>query len=264
MIVKTYPIKYKYGDVVKIKPIADVHYGCKHCDVRAFKRYMDDHDDNTYFLGIGDFYDAIIMSDFRYRRSSDATVKEGMLDELVDMGAELLEPYKDKILGLGEGNHERKITLKFGTNLVQRLCNRLGVDFLGYSGLVKLSLREDKKGRGRTVVIRYHHGWGGGSRTQGADLTKYSKDTKYWQADVFLYGHVHRKQADRVPRMGLVGETMVSKPKVLAICGTFLKTFSKGSESTYSEEGGYPPVDVGGLTINIRPDSRYFKMWVDM
>lgn len=262
MIVLTYPIEYTYGDIIRIRPIADVHIGNAHCDINAFRSYLREADPKTYFIGIGDLYDAIIFSDPRYTRSSDGTEREDMLDELIDIGEKELLPYKDRIICLGDGNHERRISKKYGTNLIKRLAKRLSTSYIGYSSLIKLILSE-KGSRGRTVIIRTHHGWGGGSRTQGADITKFSKDTKYWDADIFLYGHVHKKQTDRIPRIGLIGENMKSKPKLLAICGTFLKTYSKGPESTYSEEAGYPPIDVGGLTINIKPDATYFKMWVD-
>ena len=137
--------------------------------------------------------------------------------------------------------------------------------FLGYSGLIKIIFREQSKsggklGRGRTVIIRYHHGWGGGSRTQGADLTKFSKDVAYWDADIFLYGHVHRKQTDAIPRLGLVGEKLISKPKIMCICGTFLKTYTGSMEPTYSEVKGYPPVEIGGVVVNIKPDKDWVKI----
>ena len=116
-------------------------------------------------------------------------------------------------------------------------------------------------GIGRKVVIRGHHGWGGGSRTQGADLTKYSRDVAYWDADIFGYGHVHRLQDDRIPRLGLVGKKLIAKPKVMVICGTFLKTLSEDASPSYSERAGYPPTEIGGAIISIKPDSH---KWVDI
>ena len=262
MIVHTVRLPYKYGQTIKIKPFFCVHLGNKVCDKKAFKAYLEeDTDENTYFVGGGDLYDAIVIGDFRYRKDIDATESEAIIDDQVDIADELLRPYQDRIIGLGDGNHERVVTRKCGTNLTKRLCKRLDVKYLGYSWLIRTLLHEGT-GRGRQVVIRGHHGWGGGSRTQGADLTKFSKDLQYWQADIFLYGHVHRKQHDEVPRIGLVGDRMVSKPKLMAICGTFLKTYTGSETSTYSEEKGYPPVKVGGLVVNIKPTEKWVKYWV--
>ena len=75
---------------------------------------------------------------------------------------------------------------------------------------------------------------------------------------------MHRKQSDRIPRLGVVGETLVSKPIMLGMCGTFLKTYSKGTDATYSEKKGYPPVEIGGLRLNIKPTEKCVKMWFDV
>jgi len=264
MIVTTFRIPYRYGETVKIKPIFDVHLGNRYCDVKSFKSFLADSDESTYFFGGGDFLDSIITRDAkRYVKHADDTVGDAIIDEQVDRGYELLKPYKDRIIGWGRGNHEQTILKHCGTDPAGRLAERLGCTYLGYSGLVRLLLTEDG-GRGRMVVIRWHHGWGGGSRTLGADLTKYSKDIAYWDSDIYLYGHVHKKQNDEIPRMGLVGERLVAKPKTIAICGTFLKTYTNTTDSTYAEEMGYPPVAVGGHTINIRPlQKKWCEIGVD-
>ena len=259
MEITTRKIEYKYGDTVKLVPIFDVHLGNAACDVAAFRKFLAGFDENTYFIGGGDFFDAVVVTDKRYRKSIDASAGDDIIDQQIDKGEELLKPYAGRILGMGTGNHEDTVTKRSGTNMMARLCKRLDVPFLGFSGLYKLQFRE-KGGRGRTVIIRYHHGWGGGSRTQGADLTKYSKDMAYWDADVFLYGHVHRQQTDQVPRLGLSGNRLIARPKIICICGTFLRTYTKGTDPTYSEVCGYPPVAIGGVTVEITPN----RSWVDM
>jgi hypothetical protein len=259
MIVTTYRIPYQYGQTIKIKPLGDIHWGNRYCDKNTLKAFLEDSDDLTYFFGIGDLMDSIVVPDIRYSKHADDTESSTIIDEQVETLYDVLAPYKGRFVGLGRGNHEDVIIKKCGTDPVKRLCTLLDCTYLGYSGLVRLIFKENE-GRGRTVVIRWHHGWGGGSRTQGADLTKYSNDVKHWQADIYLYGHVHRRQGDRIPRLGLVGEKLISRPKLIGICGTFLKTYSDSEDSTYSEVKGYPPVEVGGLTVNIKPT----RKWVDM
>jgi hypothetical protein len=51
------------------------------------------------------------------------------------------------------------------------------------------------------------------------------------------------------------GMKLISKPKHMFICGTFLKTFSLNADATYSEEKGYPPVSIGGIDIHITPQT---------
>jgi len=261
MKVVTHRIAYKnFGETFRLKPIFDVHLGSVACDEQAFKKYLADSDEKTRFIGGGDLMDCVVPKDAkRYSKSGDASDVDAVLDWQVDRAESLLWDYKDRIIGLGIGNHELSAIKYHSTNVVKRLCRRLGVPYLGFSGLVRLIFRK-KDGGGRTVVVRYHHGYGGGSRTQGADLTKYSKDVKHWQADIFLYGHTHKRNTDTVSRIGLVGERIVNKDKHVAICGTYLKTYTKGDDTTYSEERGYPPVSIGGVCIEISPAHEWVKI----
>jgi len=248
-------IPYKYGNVFKIKPVFDVHLGNRYCDERAFKKYLDDSDDKTYFVIGGDLLDSVITKDVkRYMKHSDATESDAIIDEQIDMAYEYLKPHEDRILGIGSGNHENAISKYCGTNPARRLAKMLNTVSLGYSWILRLRFRM-KAGRGRTVCIRGMHGWGGGSRTQGADLTKYSKDISYWgNVQVFMYGHVHRNQFDRIDRLAWRGKGLVSEPKWILICGTFLKTYSLSDEATYSEEKGYPPIAVGSPYLLVKPE----------
>jgi hypothetical protein len=261
-------LDYKYGDVIKIKPIFDVHYGHTLCDVNAFKQYLADSDDKTWFIGGGDFLDSITVMDPRYRKSIDMFGSEEIIDEQINGMYKILEPYKEKILGLGIGNHEDTILRKYATNPIKRLCEKLSTEenkipYLGYSYFFKLYMRE-KEGRGRTVLIKGHHGYGGGSRTQGADLTKFSKDMAYYEADLFIYGHTHKLQFDEVPRLGISGNSLISKPKVLVICGSYKKSLSADSTTTWEETMGFPPSRIGGATINLRPDNKWVSISVTL
>lgn len=250
---ETVRIPYKYGDIIKLKPLSDIHYGSRYCDVKALRRFLGEPDEKTYIIGIGDWLDCIITSDLkRYRKSGDGAEGEEIIDEQVESLVDVLKPFAPQIIGVGIGNHEDTIAKHCGTNPAKRIADRLAVPYLGYSFLLRLVFSEDAA-RTRTVIVRGHHGWGGGSRTQGADLTKCAKDMAYFDADLFLYGHTHKLQHDTVPRLSLNGETLIARPKHLCICGTFLKTYSDSTDVTYSEAKGYPPVTLGGLEISIKP-----------
>jgi hypothetical protein len=262
MIVSEAKIQYRYGQEIEILPIFDIHLGATACDKAALRKDLEKVKPNTYIIGGGDWLDSVIVSDRkRYRKSGDASDKgtDDIIDQQIDEMYEMVKPYKKQILGLSTGNHEDTITVRCSTNPIKRLCKLLDVPFLSYSSLLRLSMRE-KDGRGRTVVIRTHHGWGGGSRTMGADITKFSRDVGFWEADLFLYGHVHKKQNDRVPRLGLSGMQVISRPKIMVLCGTYLKTFLIGENPSYSEKEGYPPTEIGASLITIKPNNK----WVDI
>lgn len=181
----------------------------------------------------------------------DATTQECVIDEQIEEAYQCLLPYKDRIIGLGEGNHERVIA-NMGTNPIQRLSDKLGCEYLGYTFMCQLRLRT-KSGIGRTVTIYGNHGWGGGSRTQGGDLTKFARPTGYYDADLFLFGHVHRSQHDEIARLGIVQNKLIAKPKHVCICGTFLKTISPDAIPSWAETRGFQPAKIGGINITIKP-----------
>lgn len=245
-------ISYRLGDKFTIKPIADVHLGNAACDERAFKEYLRDSDESTYFLGIGDLMDAVIVSDAkRYRKGIDAADSEDIIDHQVQRAAAFLSPYSERILGLGTGNHEDNILTRCSTDMTRRVCRLLGVPYLGYSGLYRLRFSEGGN-RTRTVDIRYHHGWAAG-RTQGGQLTSNAKDVMHWDADVFFYGHGHKMLTDSISRLGIQGNNrLVSRDLVICLCGTFLKTYIP-SEITYSEKKGYGPQRIGQPFVTVKP-----------
>jgi hypothetical protein len=245
-------LDYTYGDIFKIKPIADVHLGNKFCDLKAFKAYIENTDDKTYFFGLGDLLDSVIVKDQkRYRKSSDGSPGDAddILGWQINQMAEILKPIKDRIIVLGDGNHEHTIIDHCSLNPVKMLCDLLSVPYGGYTYFLTLRFREND-GRGRTVTIRASHGWGGG-RTEGADITKFCRDAGRYDADLFCYGHVHKLQSYAMPVIGSNGKSLVARDIWVVLTGTWLKTLSSGTDSTYSERAGYAPVHVGAPVINL-------------
>lgn len=265
MILYTYRIPYKYGQTIRLKPFFDSHIGHRYSDTKAIQKYLADSDENTYLLGGGDTIDAIITSDLkRYRKGDDATEGQAVIDEQVDYTERLVKDnFKGHIIGLMLGNHEGTILKKCGVNPIRHLCKSLDCKSLGRSCLIKLIFREEK-GRGRTLMIYAHHGWGGGTRTVGGSITKYSKMLPYWEADIFLFGHDHKLDTHKESRLSMVGNKLISRPKRMYLCGTFLKTLSTTDEPTYSEEAGFPPVEIGGLNLSIRPDRDWLSIESDI
>lgn len=254
-------VQYTYGQTIKIKPLIDPHIGAYASDIPKLKSYLKDSEEDTYFINCGDLFDSIIFTDVRYSKGHDATsaLNSAIIDEQVDMGCELLAPYANRFLGIGEGNHERKVANKSGTNPAKRICRRLNIPYLGYSGLLRLYLHEEGNTRGRSVIIRYHHGFGGG-RTGGSSITRYEKELGYWDADIYMYGHDHDINVKPYARIALAGRKVINKPKWLITGGTFLKTFTVGGEPTYSEIKGYRPLPIGGVLIEIKPSMNWCKI----
>lgn len=267
MIVETVHIPYKAGDIFKLIPISDIHYDGKGknslCDSNKLKKDLaEEVDDKTIILTVGDNFGGILPKDVkRYRKEHDSAEGPDILDESIEGLAEIFMPYREQIYGLSDGNHEDTILANCGTNMTKRLVEKLNngikkpISYLGYSSLFQIKFRE-KDGRGRTLVVRLHHGWGGGSRTQGADVTKFAHDVQYWDAQLFLYGHVHKMKTNDIEEGKIVGEnSWKSYLKRMCICGTYQKTYSKSRSATYAERKGYPPTSMRHPIIYLKPNN---------
>ena len=128
---------------VRILNISDAHLGAADFARKDLRECLCDNmaDPNTYLLTNGDMMDCITVRDKRFEMGGIAKEYLSMRpDEILDLQVEditsELEPYKDRIIGLGMGNHERKIVTEFSTNAHRRVCNNLGVKNLGYSSIL--------------------------------------------------------------------------------------------------------------------------------
>ena len=263
-----YPIKYASNkQVIKIKPLMDLHRGARTCDLRAFKEFLKDSDENTYFFTNGDLWDAIYFNDKRYRISGHdpQDVDEAVDEDIKDM-AEILAPIKDKLIGIGTGNHEDTITKRCLTNPSKRLADLMGVPYMGYSWWLRLAMSWNG-GQGRTVDFFISHGFGGGTRTEGGSITKYSRFADRFLCDVFVVGHDHRKQYVRYPLLAIKGEKhvkLIGKTRLVVLGGSWKKTFGTGTTVTWEETKGFAPLEVGGVIIKIKPSSTWVNLSIDM
>lgn len=267
-----YPMEYQsIKDVIRIKPIYDLHKGSRSCDLKAFKEYIKDRDEKTRFFTGGDLWDAIYFNDKRFRISGQvAGESDDPIDEEVDEMADILKPIKYQLIAIGDGNHEDTIRERCHTNMSKRLAEKLGVPYLGYSYWFRLYLyqkSEDRNGRGRTVDFFVQHGYGGGTRTEGGSVTKYSRHADRFLCDIYCTGHDHKKQYVRYPVLGVRGKnpvTLYAQPKMVCVCGSWKKVYGSGTNTTWEEKKGFPPGELGGITINIKPTSEGVKMTCDM
>lgn len=251
-----YPIQYRsVNDVIKIKPIMDLHRGAKSCDLRAFKAYISDFDEFTYFYTNGDLWDSIYFRDKRFRSSGhENTDQDDAIDVEVQEMVELLTPIQDRLICVGHGNHEDAVLKMCSTNMSKRLADALGVPYVGYSFWFRLSLNMNG-GKVRNVDIFSTHGFGGGTRTEGGSITKYAKFADRLSCDIFVVGHDHRKQYVRYPVMGIRGISdvrLIAQPKLVCLGGSWKKAYSSDTSTTWEETKGFSASEIGGIVIAIR------------
>jgi hypothetical protein len=264
-----YPIKYQSRkDVIKIKPLMDLHKGANTCDLRAFKEFIKDRDELTYFFTLGDLWDAIYFDDKRFRLSGNdlkGTEDDDPIDEEVKEMAEILKPIQDRIICVGTGNHEDVVSKRCHTNLSKRLAALIDRPYLGYSFWFRLLLIRDRMSH--AVDFFCAHGFGGGTKTEGGSITKYSRFADRFLCDVFCVGHDHLKQYVRYPMLGIAGAKDVhlyGRPKLVCLGGSWKKAYSDSAAVTWEETKGFPPTEIGGVTIEIKGTDSGVKLSVSM
>lgn len=117
------------------------------------------------------------------------------LDALVATAAEFYRPYARNFALIGRGNHETAVLKHRGTDLTDRLTERLrmagGVTMPGaYSGWVSLRFAINTTTRMSRTIHYYHGSGGGGPVTRG--VIQSNRHAVNWpDADVIFSGHTH-------------------------------------------------------------------------
>jgi hypothetical protein len=167
----------------------------------------------------------------------------------------MLNPIKDKCLGLLEGNHEEKVRRYHNLDHHGLVCNALAVKDLTSEALFRLRfVRGDST---KIVKVFACHGHGGG-RTAGAEPNHLFRLAAHWRVDLILRGHSHIFCINPplvelgVPNSGSLPDECLQYYKRAGNWGCWLKSYATGA-STYVTRATYPPRPLSTLEIEIQP-----------
>lgn len=272
MQVKQFIIPYSSrSEKIYIYPLGDIHAGTVHCAEDEFRAKVREVQDNplAYWLGMGDYGDCITPYDPRWEPSLLAIPDWVEQDNIVECQRKrivrLLEPIKDKCIGLLYGNHEESIRRHTHTNVHKNICDDLGVDNLGYSCFIHFVFK--RKGllgqRHESWLLKgfFTHGTGG-ARTEGAKLNYLVRVMQSFEADIYGYAHVHSMQTHTPDFLGSTDQSLEikAKPKVGALTGCWFRTYTQGPIASYGEQRVYPPSKIGCPVFVIEPNKREVKV----
>ena len=259
---RTIPYR-KPGEKFWLVPFSDLHYGSSACEKHRFIDMLKRHGKakNTLLIGNGDMLDCIVASDHKRFRPETidpelmmvaGNVQSDWIDQEVNWFCEQVNTYvnPDNLLGLGRGNHEETILKYHSTDPAKRICKRLNTYNLGYSWFYHLNFKRPGTGYQR-LVLYGHHGWGGGTRTEGGGMTRYCRHAERIHADICLYSHSHDCWVKPIVEVDSSSGRVAEVLKLVVETGAFLKTFSDSDVPTYSEQAGYPPRNLGCPVIEI-------------
>lgn len=177
---------------IKIDSLADLHLGDKHCDRDSIReRIKAIADDPTaYVILNGDLIN-------NATKTSVSDVYEGFTPEQeVKYAVNLLEPIKDRIISITEGNHEWRTYKKEGIDITWMIATMLGCHnrYMKHGGVVFLDVGTDSRRQSEERQVHYSlyhtHGSGGGKRP-GGKANRLEDMLKVVDADIYIHSHTH-------------------------------------------------------------------------
>ena len=243
---------------------SDIHLDNPKCDRKLFFSHLEKMKAlNGRALFFGDVL--CLMQGKRDRRGSKASIRPehqgaNYFDLVFKESADILAPYGQEILMMGNGNHETAIInhqeIDPLANVVQQLRDRHGAitEHMGYQGWIRFVFYKER-GQGVESVRRcnlfFHHGAWGGIVTKGTmGGGRYASIAP--DADVIVNGHNHERSIVSHPCYRLIetGKVRVT-PRYHVQTGTYKEEFQGGNG--WAVERIVMPKSLGGVWLRLTP-----------
>lgn len=188
-----YPTEWK---TCNIYPLADLHLGDPHCDRQESEAQIRRVADDPHGLCIcnGD----LLNTALRHFVSDVYGETLKPMEQIVEL-VTLLEPIKDRIIGVTTGNHEWRTYRDDGLDIMRLVCRELGIEERYHPHGVLVFLRFGERNRHgyhanvrprQLFTIYATHGAGGG-RKEGAKAIRLADMAAIVDADIYVHSHSH-------------------------------------------------------------------------
>ena len=234
-----------YTGDVKILPLADFHIGDPNADTALIQRLLSlvAETPHMYTILNGDLMNTAITSSV-----SDSYDEQMKPAEQLKRCVELFGPLAEqgKILGITDGNHERRITRNVGVDMTELLATQLGLADAYSAGDIVLFLsvgankantkRKNAPHRPFFYTVFARHGAGGGAM-KGGKVNRLQRFSDVADADVYIGSHTH----DDIIFHDAIYRTDRQHGKVSLCDRTYVNTPSALNYGGYGEVGGFRP-----------------------
>lgn len=197
----------KSGSRFRFLALTDVHWDSAHCDRAFLKKHLNYAlEENAPVVIVGDLFD-IMQGRFDPRADPQTLRPEhrgsNYFDLISSTALEWFAPYSSILALITPGNHEAAVIKRNEIDLIDRLTHSLRTQYnspvIYGEDWCYLLQKNDRISAGkadvRTKKIFLHHGYGGGGES-GRGIPQHQATRSQWQADVFISGHIHRRNCD--------------------------------------------------------------------
>ena len=238
--------------------IGDIHEGNVNHAEDEFLEAVEivKQDNNGYWIGMGDYVEAITPKDKRF--DPRAVDPKYSLNDLKDLPYKQIEhtykkmaPIDDKALVLMLGNHELAYMQHNHSDVYDRFAEMFISEpiQLGYVGFLRCVFTTTEKKL--PLMIALNHGIHGGGYREGYAMNKVHDVFRWTDADINVMGHIHQLQEDDKKITG-VGEDgrLYKRRKYWGVSGCFLRTYNDGHPNYFENRGKFES-DIGMLKAEV-------------
>lgn len=221
---------------IKLLCLSDFHIGDELCNLKLIREVLNNvkESPNTFIVLNGDLVDNAT------KNSVGSVYQDNGLTpmEQIVMLCDLLEPIKEKILCITNGNHELRTMKDDGIDIIRLVARQLGIEDRYSEGwwYLYLTLGMGNKQRPIMYTITGTHGYGGG-RKNGGKINNLVEMSDKVIADLYVMGHTHTPIITRntiyVP--DYQHKSLVKKDKYYLMTNSFLEY------GGYGEQYGFTP-----------------------
>ena len=238
------------GNEFKLKFFGDFHYGSKQCNETALKNEIEKIKREKCKV--------ILMGD-EINVGTKHSVGGGSWDDKIDIQTqyeeiiEMLQPIKDKILGIHASNHLQRIYNETSLDLTANIARDLGIGYFGFGVFSHLRFGSN------TYTIYSTHG-SSGAILPYTKIKSAVNLSSHYQADVYACGHVHSLESLTITyhTVNLKDKTLEERKKYFVLTGSYLNY--KGS---YAEMKNYGPSRIGCASAIFSKDKWNVKIETD-
>ncbi len=218
---------------------------------------------NAYVIDVGDMFD-VMQGKYDPRRSyrdlrPEYTV-ENYLDEIIVDGAKFYQPYADRFLMIGRGNHEQAVLKNNGVDLISNVVHRLNsenktrIQAGFYGGWVRFNFIINGTHRLSKNLKYYHGAGGGGPVTRGVIQT--NRQAVYLpDADIIVNGHTHDAWYVPIARERITDQGEIYQDLQHHIRTTSYKDEYRDGADGWHVETWKPPKPIGAAWIRFYCES---------
>lgn len=276
-----FKFNYKSGDVFNYFVCSDTHIGNSTFDQEYFTKDFESAKKAKAKIYIfGDVLDMIVPNDIvRYNAGADPYHSSAYVNDIVNNGIAVLEPYIDNISFMSHGNHETVFQKRHSFDPLEILVYMLNekrnkklppITMGDYIGFIGFNYEHKAGGHSRNQTWYYDHGKGGASEVTKGTIG-INRMMMRANADVYLSGHTHNKvvlpsesQFDIDARGNIY-----DRKRTAIVTGSYLKNVKKSGKH-YQPDYGYEKMrsnqSTGGVMIThtINYDSLEMHIGIDV